>query len=175
MFKKWRVCIITNLISERDKMLQKVKYVVLVLFCLVVVSSIYYFGSGRFYEQRQKDIVFKEMLSSCDLHTDSCSVDFDSNKSITLNIENKPLFSQKELLYLVKTEGFSDDKLLLSVVGVKMNMGLFEKKFVKNLDGVYEAKLFLPSCVSGLMKWKISIISPKEGIGANFIIDLENQ
>ena len=156
-------------------MSHKIRYIVIVVLTIFIIACIYYFGSGKFYEQRQKDIIFKETSSLCDLHLNSCNVSFDEEKSISLNIENKPLFSNEELLYVVNASGFEDNELLLSIVGVKMNMGLFEQRLIKKQDGIYEGKLLLPACMSGLMKWKISVISQKDSLGANFIIDLKNK
>lgn len=141
---------------------------------LVILGAFfgYYFGSGKFYEQRQKDIAFKD-ATNCNLHLNSCKVSFDKEKEVVMDISNRPMESKKELIYQVRTVGFDDKDMLVSIVGVNMNMGLFEKKLIKNDNNFYEAHLALPSCINGLMKWKISVISKKEKLGANFIVDIE--
>lgn len=153
-------------------MVQKSKIIIFVLVIIVAIIGIYYIGSGKIYKKTKEDIVFKDSLPTCDLHSSICKIEFDDQKRIGLNILNKPLSSNKELIYQVMTEGFDDNNLYISIVGVEMNMGLHEKKLIKNND-VYEATISLPACKSGHMIWEVSVISNKEKIGARYILGVK--
>lgn len=153
-------------------MIKKLKPLFAILIALVFGIVLYFFGTGEFYKARQYNIFFQDANLDCDLHKSACTVFFDKNKTIELKIDNQPLKPGKILKYIVKTTNINNDELLISIVGVNMNMGLFEYELAKKNENTYEANGILPNC-TGKMIWKISVIAKQQEIGANFILELE--
>ncbi|MFV0481766.1 MAG: hypothetical protein ACK5LP_07250 [Campylobacteraceae bacterium] len=154
-------------------MSQKSKFIFGFVAILIIGAILFFVGSGKFYDSKNSDIIFKDDITKCDLHVKSCEMVFEGDKTISLELGGKPLKAGKSLKYSIKTKGFSDKEFFVSVVGVNMNMGLFEFVAKKINEGEYEANALLPTCISGRMTWKISVISKKEKIGANYILELE--
>ncbi|MDR1614168.1 MAG: hypothetical protein LBS26_01215 [Campylobacteraceae bacterium] len=145
---------------------------VLIFAVLVAVALIVFlFQSGKIYSLFQKEILFYEAKSECDLHVTSCEITLQNDKKITLDID-KPFNAGKEMDFIVQAEGFGDDELLAQIYGINMNMGIFEYPLAKIAAQIYTGKALLPTCMSGKMSWRVNIISQKEGIGASFILEL---
>ncbi|MDR2342087.1 MAG: hypothetical protein LBD84_03470 [Campylobacteraceae bacterium] len=146
------------------------KKVLIAVVLVIVALGAFLFQSGKMYSFFQKDIIFYDAKTGCDLHSNFCETAL-GDKKITLNID-KPFKAGEEMNFSVQTEGFDDDELLVKIYGLNMNMGIFEYALVKIDDKNYKGKALVPTCMMGKMTWKVNIISQKENIGASFILEL---
>jgi hypothetical protein len=158
-------------ISKKGSVLLKKILLTAVLVGVVVLLALFACSSWRVYSGLEKDVVFSEANSSCDLSKNSCEAVFVGGESIALEID-KPLRAGENMIFNVRADGFEDEQLFVHIYGLNMNMGLFTFEFPKKADGGYGGSVLLPNCMSGKMSWKIEIISKQKALGAGFVLEL---
>ncbi|MDR2080947.1 MAG: hypothetical protein LBP54_03550 [Campylobacteraceae bacterium] len=146
------------------------KKVSIILVLVIAALGVFLFQSGKIYSLFQKDIVFYNAKSECDLHASTCEVVLE-DKKITLDID-KPIKAGEEMTFNIQTDGFEDDELLAQIYGINMNMGIFEYILKKTDNKNYQGKALVPACMMGKMSWQVNIISKRENIGASFVLEL---
>ena len=85
----------------------------------------------------------------------------ESNHTVTLNIEPKPVSAMKELTFsLTVTPCYKlPDKLLLDLSMPGMQMGKNQVTLVKKSPNIYEGKGIIVRCMSRQTLWQITILS----------------
>ena len=85
----------------------------------------------------------------------------ESNHTVTLNIEPKPVSAMKELTFslTVTPSDKLPDKLLLDLSMPGMQMGKNQVTLVKKSTNTYEGKGIIVRCMSRQTLWQITILS----------------
>lgn len=94
------------------------------------------------------------------IHEGPCTITAGS-RSVTLNIEPKPVSAMKELTFSVTVTPCDKlpDTLLLDLSMPGMMMGKNQVTLVKKRDCLYEGKGIIVRCMSGRTLWQVTILS----------------
>jgi hypothetical protein len=96
----------------------------------------------------------------CNIHQGPCTV-MAGNRSVTLNIEPKPVSAMKELTFSVTVSPCNKlpDTLLLDLSMPGMQMGNNQVTLVKKNACLYEGKGIIVRCMSGRTLWQVTVLS----------------
>ncbi len=98
--------------------------------------------------------------SECNIHQGPCTIT-SGNRTVTLNIEPKPVSAMKELTFSMTVSPCDKlpDTLLLDLSMPGMMMGKNQVTLVKKSGCRYEGKGIIVRCMSGRTLWQVTILS----------------
>lgn len=94
----------------------------------------------------------------CRLDHGSCRAAIDAGRWIELTVEPRPVPAGTPFSALVVLHGIDARQVDLEFEGTDMNMGLFRQVLVRSPTGFFEARITLPVCATGAMRWKTRLL-----------------
>lgn len=98
----------------------------------------------------------------CNIHQEACAV-IAGRRTVTLNIEPKPVRAMKELTFIVTVAPCDSlpGTLLLDLGMPGMQMGKNQVTLARKSTGTYEGRGIIVRCMSGRTLWRVTILSDK--------------
>ncbi|MDG4812582.1 hypothetical protein P8629_06130 [Hydrogenovibrio sp. 3SP14C1] len=131
------------------------------LFVLVplLLVSIVLSGCNSDFLPTDKKLIQWSVNSSCDLNASACTTSV-QNKSITLDIEPKPIRVARMLNVRVKLTDIQAEMVELDITGQNMYMGYNRVTLtpVKDQPNLYEGQSMLAFCTNDKMDWHLSVL-----------------
>ena len=96
--------------------------------------------------------------SECDLRVAPCTGVLSDGRSITFEIEPKPIPVMKSLQFSVRLQGLDGEGVEIDIQGVDMNMGYNRFKLTAIDHGLFKGKGVLPICTRAAMEWEARVL-----------------
>jgi hypothetical protein len=96
-------------------------------------------------------------IETCDVGKQICSVALPDGGSLALDLGPRPLLASRPLQLEVAAVGLSTRKVVVSIVGVSMNMMETRAELARTGDASWHGEMSLPACSSGPMAWQANI------------------
>ncbi len=137
-----------------------------ILIILVIVLGYFFINFTSLYNSFSPKIDYKTQAKTCDLHKGSCEISLGKGQKISLEIFPKNIPLMKTLRFKITSTKELKNLPTLKIYATNMFMGEFKLKFKKIKDKIYQAKVILPTCSVGGMKWNADI--KVSSLGARF-------
>lgn len=99
-----------------------------------------------------------ENSDNCDLQKESCIAELPSGTRFEINLEPKPILSNKITKVSLKIIEGPDIPISIDINGVDMDMG-YNRPDLKQLDsGKFESSFLIPTCSTAKFDWKAVLI-----------------
>jgi hypothetical protein len=101
---------------------------------------------------------------ACDLARQDCGAGIAPGRSIVVSVRPQPLRGGHPFDFSVRLTGVEARSVSVRFEGVKMNMGQYSEALARGDDGGFAARMTLPVCVTGSMRWRATVlVDTREG------------
>lgn len=98
------------------------------------------------------------IVPTCQVDAGPCQALFEGGGTVELRVHPAPPQAGQPFTVEAKVAGWHAERVDIEFEGVDMNMGMFRETLSGGDSGVYEARITLPVCVTGAMRWHATLI-----------------
>lgn len=102
-------------------------------------------------------------LSSCNPSEQTCLVKLPRDGQIEFSVDPRPIPTLHPFVIQVQVSGIKPDKVEVDFSGIDMNMGYNRPQLTPVLPGRFEGGTSLPVCITGVMRWRATVLLESEG------------
>ena len=110
---------------------------------------------------RGGDITVLELSNQCNLHKETCVVNFSKDSSFTIQVDPRPIDTAKKQTVVLTTNKTDLTPMSIDFNVTDMDMGYNRPNFQLVSEGVYTLTFVLPVCAVNSMYWRALVIFQK--------------